>query len=149
MTRFRHDSARYVARRIRVNEVYVATSPSRIVNGPDMKVVACPTCEAEIGKMCHTVGNPENVHASVHDSRKRMALRWHRANPSEKPVVEEKKTGVKALGPDEEGVVCPDCGTKVRAIQDGRPTSHAPGGFKVNIRKDLFQCSSSGQAPRN
>lgn len=45
---------------------------------------------------------------------------------------------------DPEGVVCKQCGARVRALSTGRPRAHAAGGYAPNTRAGRFKCEGSG-----
>lgn len=47
---------------------------------------------------------------------------------------------------DPEGVVCQECGVRVKALKYGKPRAHAAGGLSTNTRAGRYKCEGSGNA---
>lgn len=57
----------------------------------------------------------------------------------------QSKAGKLRLPPNTPGAVqCPECEVWIKALTEGQPRAHAPGGFSSNVSKGRFNCKGSG-----
>jgi hypothetical protein len=73
--------------------------------------------------------------------------RVYRGSPGKKPNT---PPGSDITVPDDDvnGVVCGQCGARVKALVSGRPRAHAPGGMSTNTRLGRYKCEGSGNDGR-